>query len=70
MDGLIGRGYPAEMSKDCGSTLGRPEPLAVQLKRRIAMNAEASVKMQRMVDILEKNPDIEELLNLTREVGI
>lgn len=46
----------------------RQETINDRLKRQLAQHGEQAQKIGRLLTLLERNPDFEELLNLTREV--
>jgi hypothetical protein len=48
----------------------RRETIADGLKRQLTANLESQRKIERLLMLLEKNPDFMELLNLVREVGM
>ena len=45
------------------------EAIKERLARRLQEHAAQADKITRLLDLLERNPDFEELLNLTRDVG-
>ena len=46
------------------------ETMEQQLERQLRMHKEQIEKIERIQELLKKNPEIEELLNLARSLGL
>lgn len=70
MNSIFNQSQALEAAKYAGDVGLRCENINDRLRRQLANHAEQTAKIERALTLLERNPELQELLNLAREVGL